>query len=114
MVRTVREDGFKGLFRGAGPTATRAMALNMGMLATNDQVRPCRVGRRAGHAGSYGGGVPATQAGARARGFGSAVAPARPARRDVRSVRPSFCRQRRSSKTLALRRAAASWCWGRP
>ena len=29
-----------GLFRGAGPTVARAMALNMGMLASNDQV-PC-------------------------------------------------------------------------
>lgn len=27
-----------GLFRGAGPTVVRAMALNMGMLASNDQV----------------------------------------------------------------------------
>ena len=28
-----------GLFRGAAPTVTRAMALNMGMLASNDQAR---------------------------------------------------------------------------
>ena len=28
-----------GLFTGAGPTVVRAMALNMGMLASNDQVR---------------------------------------------------------------------------
>jgi solute carrier family 25 oxoglutarate transporter 11 len=28
-----------GLFRGAGPTVVRAMALNMGMLASNDQVK---------------------------------------------------------------------------
>ena len=27
-----------GLFTGAGPTVVRAMALNMGMLASNDQV----------------------------------------------------------------------------
>ncbi len=27
-----------GLFRGAGPTVVRAMSLNMGMLASNDQV----------------------------------------------------------------------------
>jgi len=28
-----------GLFTGAGPTAVRAMALNMGMLASNDQAK---------------------------------------------------------------------------
>lgn len=39
FVRIVREDGVAGLFRGAGPTVTRAMALNMGMLAANDQAR---------------------------------------------------------------------------
>ena len=31
-----------GLFKGAGPTVVRAMALNMGMLASNDQVWPTR------------------------------------------------------------------------
>lgn len=36
--RTVKQDGVAGLFRGAGPTVVRAMALNMGMLASNDQV----------------------------------------------------------------------------
>jgi hypothetical protein len=36
--RIVREEGVAGLFRGAGPTVVRAMALNMGMLASNDQV----------------------------------------------------------------------------
>ena len=35
--RIVREEGVRGLFRGAAPTATRARALNMGMLAANDQ-----------------------------------------------------------------------------
>ena len=35
----MREDGIGGLFRGAMPTATRAMALNMGMLASNDQAK---------------------------------------------------------------------------
>ena len=40
FVRIVREDGVIGLFRGAGPTVVRAMALNMGMLAANDQVWP--------------------------------------------------------------------------
>lgn len=39
LVRIVREDGFAGLFRGAGPTVVRAMALNMGMLASNDQAK---------------------------------------------------------------------------
>lgn len=34
----VKEDGVGGLFRGAGPTVVRAMSLNMGMLASNDQV----------------------------------------------------------------------------
>jgi solute carrier family 25 oxoglutarate transporter 11 len=38
LVRIVKEDGAVGLFRGAGPTVVRAMALNMGMLASNDQV----------------------------------------------------------------------------
>jgi hypothetical protein len=36
--RIVKEDGAAGLFTGAGPTVVRAMALNMGMLASNDQV----------------------------------------------------------------------------
>ena len=39
FVRIVREDGVAGLFRGAIPTTTRAMALNMGMLASNDQAK---------------------------------------------------------------------------
>lgn len=39
FVRIVRDDGVGGLFRGATPTIVRAMALNMGMLASNDQVR---------------------------------------------------------------------------
>ncbi len=39
QVRIVKEDGAVGLFRGAGPTVVRAMALNMGMLASNDEVR---------------------------------------------------------------------------
>ena len=37
-MRIVKEDGAIGLFRGAGPTVVRAMALNMGMLASNDEV----------------------------------------------------------------------------
>jgi hypothetical protein len=45
QTRIVRDDGVAGLFRGGGPTVVRAMALNMGMLASNDQVRgpggPC-------------------------------------------------------------------------
>lgn len=38
-MRIVREDGVAGLFRGGGPTVVRAMALNMGMLASNDQAK---------------------------------------------------------------------------
>ena len=38
-MRIVREDGIAGLFRGGGPTVVRAMALNMGMLASNDQAK---------------------------------------------------------------------------
>lgn len=40
FVRIVGEDGVAGLFRGAGPTIVRAMSLNMGMFAANEQVRP--------------------------------------------------------------------------
>jgi hypothetical protein len=39
LVRIVKEDGVAGLFRGGGPTVVRAMALNMGMLASNDQAK---------------------------------------------------------------------------
>ncbi|MEW5299809.1 MAG: hypothetical protein WDW38_010859 [Sanguina aurantia] len=39
LIRIVREDGVSGLFRGAGPTVVRAMSLNMGMLAANDQAK---------------------------------------------------------------------------
>lgn len=39
LTRIIKEDGVGGLFRGAGPTVTRAMALNMGMLAANDQAK---------------------------------------------------------------------------
>ncbi|KAK9808132.1 hypothetical protein WJX73_010494 [Symbiochloris irregularis] len=39
LTRIVQEDGVRGLFRGAGPTVVRAMALNMGMLASNDQFK---------------------------------------------------------------------------
>ncbi len=37
LTRIVKDEGAMGLFRGAGPTVVRAMALNMGMLASNDQ-----------------------------------------------------------------------------
>ena len=37
--RIVRDEGVAGLFRGGGPTVVRAMALNMGMLASNDQAK---------------------------------------------------------------------------
>ena len=36
--RIVKDEGVKGLFTGAGPTVVRACALNMGMIASNDQV----------------------------------------------------------------------------
>lgn len=39
LIRIVREDGVSGLFRGATPTIVRAMSLNMGMLASNDQAK---------------------------------------------------------------------------
>jgi solute carrier family 25 oxoglutarate transporter 11 len=39
LVRIVKEDGVSGLFRGGGPTVVRAMSLNMGMLASNDQAK---------------------------------------------------------------------------
>jgi solute carrier family 25 oxoglutarate transporter 11 len=39
LVRIVREEGVMGLFEGAGPTAARAMALNMGMLASNEKAK---------------------------------------------------------------------------
>ncbi|KDD75829.1 hypothetical protein H632_c481p2 [Helicosporidium sp. ATCC 50920] len=39
FLRISREEGVRGLFTGAGPTVVRAMALNMGMLASNDQAK---------------------------------------------------------------------------
>lgn len=39
LIRITREEGMVGLFKGAGPTVVRAMALNMGMLASNEQAR---------------------------------------------------------------------------
>ena len=36
--RISRDEGLLGLFKGVGPTMGRAMALNTGMLASNDQV----------------------------------------------------------------------------
>ena len=39
MVTIVREEGAGGLFTGAGTTAVRAMALNCGMLASNEQAK---------------------------------------------------------------------------
>ena len=38
FLRISREEGLQGLYRGVGPTIARAMALNMGMLASNDEV----------------------------------------------------------------------------
>eukprot|EP01025_Chloroclados_australasicus_P059095 TRINITY_DN745_c0_g1_i1.p1 TRINITY_DN745_c0_g1~~TRINITY_DN745_c0_g1_i1.p1 ORF type:complete len:320 (-),score=22.13 TRINITY_DN745_c0_g1_i1:292-1188(-) len=39
FIRITREEGFLGLFRGSGPTIVRACALNMGMLASNEQCK---------------------------------------------------------------------------
>ncbi|KAI3434506.1 hypothetical protein D9Q98_002580 [Chlorella vulgaris] len=39
LTRIVRDEGIGGLFTGAGPTVVRACALNMGMLASNDQAK---------------------------------------------------------------------------
>lgn len=39
LARIVKDEGVGGLFTGAGPTVVRAMALNMGMLASNDQAK---------------------------------------------------------------------------
>ena len=39
MTTIVREEGAAGLFTGAGTTAARAMALNCGMLASNEQAK---------------------------------------------------------------------------
>eukprot|EP00951_Prasinocladus_malaysianus_P016334 scaffold127225_cov43-Prasinocladus_malaysianus.AAC.1 len=36
-LRIIKEEGVGGLFAGCGPTVARAMALNCGMLASNDQ-----------------------------------------------------------------------------
>lgn len=39
LYRISTEEGFGALFTGAGPTVVRAMALNMGMLASNEQAK---------------------------------------------------------------------------
>lgn len=39
LLRIIKDEGMGGLFRGAGPTVVRAMSLNMGMLASNDEVK---------------------------------------------------------------------------
>ena len=51
-MRIVKEEGPQGLFRGAGPTVVRAMALNMGMLASNDQVHTPRATQGPSNSGS--------------------------------------------------------------
>lgn len=57
FTRIVREDGVAGLFRGATPTATRAMALNMGMLASNEQAKEMLEGMGMGKQASVLGGA---------------------------------------------------------
>jgi len=39
MRRIIKEEGFFSMWRGCVPTMARAMALNLGMMATNDQVK---------------------------------------------------------------------------
>eukprot|EP00004_Rigifila_ramosa_P017645 TRINITY_DN4306_c0_g1_i1.p1 TRINITY_DN4306_c0_g1~~TRINITY_DN4306_c0_g1_i1.p1 ORF type:complete len:166 (-),score=43.09 TRINITY_DN4306_c0_g1_i1:59-556(-) len=39
LTRIVKEEGFFSLWKGCAPTVYRAMALNLGMLATNDQAK---------------------------------------------------------------------------
>lgn len=39
LLRIFREEGFNSLFRGIEPNICRAMAMNVGMMATYDQVR---------------------------------------------------------------------------
>ncbi|KAI8109489.1 hypothetical protein M9434_000771 [Picochlorum sp. BPE23] len=59
FIRIVREEGVGGLFTGATPTVVRAMALNMGMLATNDQAKEMleSVGLEKGSTGNVLGGA---------------------------------------------------------
>jgi len=38
LTRIAREEGFQGIFKGCVPVVIRAMALNVGMLATHDQI----------------------------------------------------------------------------
>ena len=48
LLRVTRDEGVRGLYRGVGPNVGRAMALNMGMLASNDQVsrKPALITRK--------------------------------------------------------------------
>lgn len=141
LARIVREEGVAGLFTGAGPTVVRAMALNMGMLASNEQVRRSCVRSFAGRPSP---GKPHTAAAAwpywslwatwlrRPRGSICLLPPPRrPApyphvhptlggectptpRPDPTSPRPPSCRPRRHWRTWALPRAATRWCWAAP
>ena len=57
LTRIVKEEGVAGLFTGAGPTVVRAMALNMGMLASNDQAKEMLEDMGFAKGGQVGGGV---------------------------------------------------------
>uniref|UniRef100_A0A6U0UXS4 Uncharacterized protein n=1 Tax=Polytomella parva TaxID=51329 RepID=A0A6U0UXS4_9CHLO len=39
LLRIIKDEGAVGLFRGAAPTVVRAMSLNMGMLASNEEAK---------------------------------------------------------------------------
>ena len=62
----VRNEGVAGLWKGSTPTVVRAMALNMGMLATFDQAKEYLVGQ-------IGAGWTATLTASAVSGFGASV-----------------------------------------
>jgi solute carrier family 25 oxoglutarate transporter 11 len=62
LTRIVREEGFTALFKGAAPTVVRAIFLNVGMLAFNDEILDQLKARQIT-------GTPATLSAAAASGF---------------------------------------------